>query len=81
MALGVMGALLLIGQVTAPSPARAAGTTYCVGKNVPSVCTAATTFANLDQASRHNYQRGDTLMLQGGAEFRGPLWFDPGESR
>ena len=67
--------------LAAPS-VKAAATVYCVSPTgTPGEgCTAATTFRTLNDASRRNYAPGDTLKLQGGASFRGPLWFDPGES-
>ena len=80
VAFGTLAALLT--SLFVAAPVSAAGTVYCVSPTgTPGEgCTNATTFRTLNDASRRNYGPGDTLKLQGGATFRGPLWFDPGES-
>ena len=79
--LGLLATLALSAQLPAATPAGAAGSVYCVkrpGGVAPAECRVV--YTTLNDASRRNYQAGDTLKLEGGATFRAPLWFDPGES-
>src|SRR5215213_3484123 len=71
---------MLTAQLVRPPAALAVGATYCVGNQAQAPAECVRVFRTLDDASRLNYVAGDTLKLEGGTTFRGPLWFDPGES-
>lgn len=70
-----------LGQLTFPSTAEAATAYYLSpsGRDTASGTSPTSAWKTLTRASTHNYEPGDSVLLEGGATFSGELWFDPGE--